>query len=663
MFRTWIAAFAAALLCAALGCAAPLEAYGTLPTLSDVTLSPDGNSIAYVRFVKDKRVVVSRSLKTGEFLGLVNVSQTKLRGLRWADNHTLLITTSMTALPFGMIGHREEFNMAQSFDVETKVQHPLLEHAAGADDLDAMNVVAGAPLPRLVDGHTYVFVPGIYFPNDTGRLGLFRIDLATNQTRMVSNRKDTNVEDWAVDDAGNIVAESSYYERDQRWKLVIFANGERITAMDVAAPIESPSLEGLNEDATAIIVSVPGPDGTPTYQQVSLKDGAATPWQHANVAFGDIMTDRRGRVVGGSRMSDSHDYVFFDPHAEMIWRSVKAAFKEATDVELVSWTDDRNKVVVHVFGPAYGDRYFLVDMATHKAEPVGPEYDGIADVAPVKWIDYKAGDGRKINAYLTLPLKREAKNLPLIVLPHGGPHARDEPGFDWMSQAFASRGYAVLQPQFRGSDGFGLELLAAGYGEFGKKMQTDLSDGVRALAAQGLIDPKRVCIVGASYGGYAALAGATLDTGLYRCAVSIAGLSDLSAQLEYWHWPRNTVDARGERFWDRFLGVSDPDDKKLDAISPIKHVDKVTIPILLIHGKDDTVVPYAQSDDMADALKAAKKPYEFVTLKAEDHWLSKSETRLQMLQATVKFLETNNPPDPPAAPSGAEKPGSTSAQH
>jgi dipeptidyl aminopeptidase/acylaminoacyl peptidase len=122
-------------------------------------------------------------------------------------------------------------------------------------------------------------------------------------------------------------------------------------------------------------------------------------------------------------------------------------------------------------------------MTSHKADPIAPAYDGIDDVSPVKWIEYAAQDGRPIHAYLTLPLNREAKDLPLIVLPHGGPHSRDYPGFDWISQALASRGYAVLQPQFRGSAGFGKDLLWAGFGEFGRKMQTDLSDGVSALAA------------------------------------------------------------------------------------------------------------------------------------------------------------------------------------
>jgi dipeptidyl aminopeptidase/acylaminoacyl peptidase len=315
-------------------------------------------------------------------------------------------------------------------------------------------------------------------------------------------------------------------------------------------------------------------------------------------------------------------------------------------VKLVSWSEDRSKVVVLVFGPRYGAGYFFVDMKTHKADPIDNLYLGIDDISPESWIDYKAADGRQIHAYLTLPLGRDRKNLPLVVLPHGGPNERDEPGFDWLSQAIASRGYAVLQPQFRGSDGFGKVLMWAGFGEFGKKMQTDLSDGVRALAAKGLVDPKRVCIIGTSgYGGYAALAGATLDTGVYRCAVSDSGMSDLRATLLYVRQPHGSLDNRDERFLDRYLAVTNPDDPKLDAISPIKHVDKVSIPILLIHGRDDTVVPFSQSENMADALRSAGKNVELVTLDGEDHWLSRSATRTQMLQATVKFLEANNPPE------------------
>ena len=173
-------------------------------------------------------------------------------------------------------------------------------------------------------------------------------------------------------------------------------------------------------------------------------------------------------------------------------------------------------------------------------------------------------------------------------------------------------------------------------------MQSDLSDGVRALAAKGIVDPKRVCIVGASYGGYAALAGVTLEQGVYRCAVAVAGVSDLHKFIG-----GRYVDASRSssvRYWDRFVGAKDPSDPVLDQISPAKHADKVSVPVLLIHGRDDVVVPIEQSERMAAALKAANKPVQFVILPSEDHWLSREETRVQMLQSTVTFLEANNPP-------------------
>ena len=171
-------------------------------------------------------------------------------------------------------------------------------------------------------------------------------------------------------------------------------------------------------------------------------------------------------------------------------------------------------------------------------------------------------------------------------------------------------------------------------------MQTDLSDGVRDLAFKGVIDPKRVCIVGASYGGYAALAGAALDPGVYRCAVSVAGISDVR---KFILWAKLQSSVTAERYWDRYMGVDGPNDPMLTKISPADHVDAVTIPILLVHGKDDTTVPYEQSQIMVDAMKRAGEPVELVTLQHEDHYLSQGETRLQMLRATLDFLEKNNP--------------------
>ena len=164
-------------------------------------------------------------------------------------------------------------------------------------------------------------------------------------------------------------------------------------------------------------------------------------------------------------------------------------------------------------------------------------------------------------------------------------------------------------------------------------------------AAQGIADPKRACIVGASYGGYAALAGVAIQSGIYRCAVAVAGVSDLAS---FMHWVARREEYGnkvGLRYWERFLGAADPSDKKLDAISPLKHADQITVPLMLIHGRDDVTVPYDQSNDIAKALKRAGKPAQFVTLDKEDHYLSRSTTRLQMLQSSIEFLRKYNPPD------------------
>jgi dipeptidyl aminopeptidase/acylaminoacyl peptidase len=175
-------------------------------------------------------------------------------------------------------------------------------------------------------------------------------------------------------------------------------------------------------------------------------------------------------------------------------------------------------------------------------------------------------------------------------------------------------------------------------------MQTDLSDGVHYLVDQGIAHPKHVCIVGASYGGYAALAGVTLQNGIYRCAVSVAGVASPASLL---HWTSDrmfTSENEITRYWDRFLGVTGPRDPRLREISPIEHVDAVTVPVLLIHGRDDTVVPYTQSEEMASALKHAGKSVQLVTLPHEDHWLSRSATPEQMLEAIMSFLQLNSPP-------------------
>jgi dipeptidyl aminopeptidase/acylaminoacyl peptidase len=245
----------------------------------------------------------------------------------------------------------------------------------------------------------------------------------------------------------------------------------------------------------------------------------------------------------------------------------------------------------------------------------------------------------EIPGYLARPLGAEGAT-PLVLLPHGGPASLDVGGFDWLAHFLASRGYTVLQPNFRGSGGLGKEWEDAGHGEWGVGvMQHDLTDGVAALVAAGMADPERVCIVGASYGGYAALAGAAFTPELYRCAAAIAGVADLRVMLSF-ERDRAGFSSPTVAYWRQAMGVDETGsaNERLEAASPSAHVDEVRAPVLLIHGHDDTVVPIAQSQLMQRALEGAGKSVQFVELEGEDHWLSGAKTRLETLQALDVFL-------------------------
>ena len=255
-------------------------------------------------------------------------------------------------------------------------------------------------------------------------------------------------------------------------------------------------------------------------------------------------------------------------------------------------------------------------------------------------------DGLPIEGVLTLPPGSTGKGLPVVVMPHGGPIGfHDQIGFDWWAQAFASRGYAVLQPNYRGSSGYGLPFQNKGMGEWGGKMLTDMSDGLAALTQAGIAAPGRACIVGASYGGYAALAGVTVQQGLYRCAVSVSGPSDIGADMA----SRGDSDySPGGRYSQKLFGVRSAGAAALGPISPLRQARRADAPILLIHGKDDTVVPFVHSLSMNTALKDAGKTVRFVATEGEDHWLSKEATRVQTLEESVGWVEQYNPANPPA---------------
>jgi dienelactone hydrolase len=623
--------------------AAPLETYGRLPAVESVSISPDGAMLALAVTNGEQRKVVIEQIEPRRAVATLNAGAQKVRNLQWAGPNHLILTVSSTGFIEGAISVRNESFLAADYDVAKKTQRPLLaginENDRTTITHDTLNIVFGWPQLRFVKDKPIAFVEGVSFVNNIGRRTLFAVDLDRNLTSIESQGLE-HADAFVVDGHGSPLAGSEYDAQTSRWVLKLW-KGHWQEALRKEAPIELPELLGLGRDGASVLVGFfegghlvlreLSPDSGTWGSDLPMTDPDRTIWDPATY-----------RLMGlSSLVGDDERYVFFDPEDQKIWKALVAAYPGAR-VTLASFSDNHRKFVLRVDSPTEGPAYALVDLNTRKGRWIGDEYQGLksSDIAPVRAISYRAKDGVALTGYLTLPLGKQATKAPLVVLPHGGPAARDTPGFDWWAQALASRGYAVLQVNYRGSEGLGWDLQSAGFGQWGRKMQTDLSDGVRYLAQEGTIDPARVCIVGASYGGYAALAGAALDAGVYRCAASVAGPADLRKFID-WTQAREGRQAVGaERYWLRYMGAY----QTLGEISPADQAAKVTVPILLIHGKDDTVVPYEQSQMMADALRKAGKSVEFVTLKSEDHWLSRGETRLQMLQSVVAFLEKNNPP-------------------
>jgi len=409
---------------------------------------------------------------------------------------------------------------------------------------------------------------------------------------------------------------------------------------------------GFLDDNTAVLVG--RMTGLPEFERdktsifkMNLKTGKISLLRsNDTVDMGGVITDPYTRyVVGFSWLEDRRRVEYIDQDLAHLQKQLEGAFPGKA-VGIRTWSEDRSKVIVWTSLAGHSTVYYLLDRNTNKVTLIAKEYPKIpeAAISTVKYIKYKAGDGTIIPAYLTIPVGREGeKNLPMIMLPHGGPRARDSWGNELWRQSFAFMGYVVLQPQFRGSDGYGIAFRDAGNEQWGLKMQSDLSDGIKYLVGQGLVDPNRVCIAGWSYGGYAAMAGGTLTPELYRCVIAGAGVSDLPRVLRRSGSERGFRRAAITEWWEESIGDPTTQPEKLKATSPVFQVEHARAPFLLIHGEEDTTVLITQTEIFAKALKRLNKPYKFVRLKNEDHNLKKGETRVLQLTEMRKFLEANNP--------------------
>ncbi|HEX3397657.1 MAG TPA: S9 family peptidase, partial [Steroidobacteraceae bacterium] len=499
-----------------------------------------------------------------------------------------------------------------------------------------------AILAYLVAAHTskpYTVIMSTAFPCRC----LWDVDTRTGKGGIIKHGNQFTTA-WVVDRDGRAVAREDWDWHHHAYRLLALGAKDSDKPREILRKDDSerPTLEGLLADGTAVVVLATSGrsyqaawalplDGSPIRLIAEDPDADIT----------RVYTDRRSGAIVGVYVSGSVGNVhWFDPAIQHRQEVLQRSFPGQA-VAIYGSTVDGTKTLARVETPSSPPVYYLVDFATHHADIAAEEYPALAGVAlaDVKEISYKARDGTAIPAYLTTPAKKPTTPMPLVVLPHGGPQARDYLAFDWLTQFLASRGYAVLQPQFRGSTGFGDAFREAGYRQWGGLMQDDVTDGVRAMIEQGVADPHRICIVGASYGGYAALAGAAFTPDLYSCAASISGVTDLPALM------RETVPIYGGALsttlssWKARIGA--PNDSNLAAKSPINAVKSIKVPILIIYGTGDGVVPNEQSERMARALKAAGKNVSVAVLEGEDHWLSRTDARVRVLKELEAFLGKN----------------------
>ncbi|OHB30217.1 MAG: hypothetical protein A2790_05240 [Phenylobacterium sp. RIFCSPHIGHO2_01_FULL_69_31] len=613
--------------------AAPLEAYGRLPAIDAATLSPSGGQLAVIVTDGERRSVAVQDLATKAAKARVDFGEVPLGGVRWVGERHLLIYTSVEFDPGDVTGGTRSWLRAHLLDVESSKLTPLMSDAAVG-----MNNIVFAPMVRTVGGRPAVFLQAIEFVNRRGYVGLFQVDLATGRARVIEPA-DEGIRRWLVDVDGRPIAHERYLPKSERSELRIKdGKGWRVvhSAEGFAARAR---ILGLGRDGRSVIYAV-GDPATGTTWNEARTDGAPPAPPVAVPAHQVPLSDPyEGRLLGHWQLDGDVDRVtYLDPADQKVIDTVTSSFRALT-VEMKSWSQDRRKVVAWVDQPGESPAFALLDLKEGTSAWIASTYPGLtpADIGPKSRVRFKAADGLDLVGYLTRPPgTSQAKALPLVVLAHDGPADRDTANFDWWSQALASRGYAVLQVNYRGSSGLGGALRTAGDREWGRKMQTDLSDGVKSLANGGLVDPKRVCVVGKGFGGYMALAGATMEPEVYRCAVSVGGISDLRRQDSY-------AKADNASAWRGLGEVKDVE--ALARYSPIQHAGDAQAAVLLIHLKDDAAVPVSQTRDMAAALRAAGKPVEVVELPGQDRWMARADTRLGMLTATVNFLEKHNPPN------------------
>lgn len=621
----------------------PVSVFAQFPAMSGADISADGKLIAAKFRSGGEKVLGIIDLakpgskpefvaKDGDFMGY---GDRRVLDWDWFDRENLLIRLAEYT---DFEGQKLDVVRLVNYNVRTRKRTLV-----GWDNsfLSAANVLwrsrQGRPRILLSRWRSGAGTERIFQPE------VIEVDLETGEQKIVQRRSAT-IDGWAAD--GNGVVRMGFGGDADKGKRTVMYRPDGSSRFDT---IINEKIEKYGSGSAVPEIFLP--DGA-TAITTSRRDGFTEVYEMnlKTMALGKKLFSVKGYDVGAIRSNFDDNQLeaiswtdtrprrkYFDPRLAEIQTLLDDTFGKG-NAYIASTDRPRENIVVSVGAPDQRGSYYLYQTVSGKLALLGYANPTLKDMSlnPVSTMRYKARDGKEIEAVLTLPRLKPAKALPLIVLPHGGPWARDEEGFDRWAQPLAELGYAVIQPNFRGSSGYGKAWESAADGNWGTAMQDDLLDAISALAAKGVADAKRVCIMGWSYGGYAASRAAQRDGQYYRCAISGAGVHDLPDMVGY---DKNYL---GE-FGAKYIGAAG----RLPDISPARHARQFSIPILIVHGKVDQRVPVSQSRNLVKALRAAGKVEgrDFVYLEQprNTHNFPFEADEVQFLEAVRDFLAKHNP--------------------
>jgi dipeptidyl aminopeptidase/acylaminoacyl peptidase len=625
--------------------AAPDDAirFGTQEVAYSVALSADGSKLAFVGpDANAGTVALVTDLKTAQIssVGRADGKPLNLRACDWSGTNRLVCT--MTGVT--------KFN-----GVRVPVSRMLAVDASGGNVLQ-LGQGGDQARPRQFDGDIVDWQNGVdgmvlmsrhYIPVVGGRatarttegFGVDRMDTTTGKATEVE-KPDTAAVRYISDGLGTIriktLTEKSsdgrlrgvnrhFYRKvgEREWQPLGVDHNEGVRMVPLAV---DPTI-----NAAYVVQTL---DGRLALYRIALDGSMKTELVFASKTVdvaSVVRVGRAGRVIGFSYVTDRRMTQYFDPAYKAIARGLAQALPDLPLMHFVSASADEHLVLVRAASDSDPGRYYLFDRDRKSLTSLlqaRPPLKGVK-LSQVRTVDYAAADGTRIPAYLTLPPGvTDAKGLPAIVMPHGGPEARDEWGFDWLAQFYAQRGFAVLQPNFRGSAGYGDAWFAQNGFQGWKQSIGDVCDGARWLVKQGIADPAKLAAVGWSYGGYAVLQANVLDADLFKAVIAIAPVTDL-AMLK-----TQAYNFTNYEIVKDFIGAG----PHVREGSPAQQADKFKAPVLMFHGTEDVNVDIQQSQKMDRALHAAGKSSELVTYQDLDHGLRSSTARTDMLRRSDAFL-------------------------